>query len=167
MNKYKGFKTLNRAVSKAIDVPLMDIKNIANMVMHYYPDPYYVYCLDTIFYDDDDPDAFSGIKTKIYFLVSGEEEAWELYNKYYDESAHLINSALPWSSFTRLDKDEFIDNLYIYKDKYYIAKKGKIITVDVSVQDYVGEDDEEYDEDAWFDVTVYKYKNNQDKIIPY
>ena len=171
MNKCKEFKKLNRVVSDAIDVPLMDVKNIANMVMDYYPTPYYVCCLDSHVYDESE-DALSPILTKIYFLVSNEEEAWKLYNKYCDEHSEIINSALPWSSFTRLDQDEFIDCLlFISHPKYYLAKKEKIITVNVAVQDYVEleEDDGEYNEDGWFDVSVYKYKNknNEHKIIPF
>ena len=177
MNKCKEFKKINRAVSKAIDVPLMDVKNIANMVMDYYPTPYYVCCLDSRVHDESE-DACSAILTKIYFLVSNEEEAWKLYNKYCDEHSETINSALPWGSFTRsrLDQDEFIDCLFfVSHPKYYLAKKEKIITVNVAVQEYMEEyaeeleeDEEEYEEeDVWFDVSVYKYKNNQHKIIPY
>jgi hypothetical protein len=169
MNNYKEFKKLNRAVSDAIDVPFMDVKNIANMVMDYYPTPYYVCCLDSYVSDDENPDALSAVLTKIYFLVSSEEEAWELYNKYCDEHTETINSALPWSSFIRLDQDEFIDCLTVYEPRYYVAKKGKIITVNVAVQEYADWDEVngEYDYDLWFDVPVYKYKNNEHKIIPF
>jgi hypothetical protein len=168
MNKYKEFKKLNRAVSDAIDVPFMDVKNIANMVMDYYPTPYYVCCLDYVS-DDENPDALSAVLTKIYFLVSSEEEAWKLYNKYCDEHSEIINSALPWSSFTRLDQDEFINCLFISYPRYYVAKKEKIISVNVAVQEYADWDevDGEYDDELWFDVPVYKYKNNEHKIIPF
>jgi hypothetical protein len=171
MNNYKEFKKLNRAVSDAIDVPLMDVKNIANMVMDYYPTPYYVRCLDYTIYDDDNKDAESGIIIKIYFLVSNGEEAWKLYNEYFDEHTETINSALPWSTITRLTQDEFIDNFYFVSShpKYYLAKKEKIISVNVAVQDYADWDevDGEYDDELWFDVPVYKYKNNEHKIIPF
>ena len=168
MNKYKEFKKLNRAVSDAIDVPLMDVKNIANMVMDYYPTPYYVCCLD--FFYDDIEDGETMITFKMYFLVSSEEEAWKLYNKYCDEYTETINSALPSSTIRRLTQDEFIGFLHFMSHpKYYLAKKEKIISVNVAVREYADWDevDGEYDEELWFDVPVYKYKNNEHKIIPF
>jgi hypothetical protein len=125
-------KKLINIISKAIDCPLMDTRNIPLEIADY--------LVHSIFYLQYEVEIYEYRKetTTGCFLATSKEHAWELYEE------HSNNFNIEYM----LEKDEFLKNLGEYSYGNYLTTQGCIRHLKV----------EWYDERDDFHMVEYEYK---------
>ena len=125
-------KKLINIISKAIDCPLMDIRNIPLEICDY--------LVHSIFYLQYEIEIcmWRKVITTGCFLATSKEHAWELYEE------HSNNFNIEYM----LEKDEFLKNLGEYSYGNYLTTQGCIRHLKV----------EWYDERDDFHMVEYEYK---------
>ena len=127
---------LIKLISKAINVPLMDVKNISFLIADY--------LMHSIFYlqhevkipIESPAELYTIVTTNACILATSKEHAWELYLE------HVKNNDI--------EKEDFFNSLGDYSYGTYLTTKGSIKHLKI----------DSYDERDEFYHVEYEYKNN-------
>ena len=125
-------KKLINIISKAIDCPLMDTRNIPLEIADY--------LVHSIFYLQYELEIamWRKVITTGCFLATSKEHAWELYDEHYK------NVELEY----KIEKDEFLKNLGEYSYGTYLSTQGCIRHLKI---EWIDERDD-------YEMTEYEYK---------